>query len=63
MKKLFLLLSIGLVSCTNVPKTTDEYVTATEEVTLTAETEITDPVDYSGPTETVYSFFYVSHRE
>jgi hypothetical protein len=54
MKKLLLLLSIGLVSCTNASKTNGEYATPTEEVTLTAETEITEPVDYSGPTETVY---------
>jgi hypothetical protein len=54
MKKLILVLSsIALVSCTNTSKS-QEYATSTEEVTLTAETEITDPVDYSGPSETIY---------
>jgi hypothetical protein len=39
LKKLLLLSSIGLVSCTNLPKAADESVTATEEVTQTALTE------------------------
>jgi hypothetical protein len=44
MKKLLLLLSIGLVSCTNVSKTTDEYATLTEEVTQTPLTEEIPPI-------------------
>jgi hypothetical protein len=54
MKKLLLVLaSIALVSCTNTSKSV-EYATSTEEVTITAETELIEPIDYSGPTETVY---------
>jgi hypothetical protein len=50
MKKLFLLLSIWLVSCTNLPKATDESVTATEEVTQTPLTEEIPPAsEYEVP--------------
>jgi len=44
LKKVFLLLlSIAFVSCTNVPKATDESVTATEEITQTPLTEEIPP--------------------
>ena len=43
MKKLLLLLSIGLVSCTNASKTTDKSVTGTEEITQTTLTEEIPP--------------------
>jgi len=50
---LLLLVSITLVSCNNTGQSS-EYATPTEEVTTTAETELIEPIDYSGPCETVY---------